>query len=491
MRLPRPDVADRLAQRLNALDYTVEGVQSLLGPVASAALERGSTVLAGRQLRDDPSPLSTLVRVFLLAELVEVSHFDAALAESGELGDLVSADGGDRVCSALEVAPYATDGDDWLLASDWPTVRTGRPVSSQHVLGAGGASQMLAQCTVRPTVRRALDLGTGCGVQALHLSQHSESVVATDVSSRCLDLASFNAQLNRASLDVWHGSLFEPVRHERFDLIVSNPPFVIGSPDAGRHDYRDSGLPGDEVCARIVGQAEGHLSDGGWCQLLANWEVHAGEDWFRAPQRWLGSSGLDAWVVQREVQDPAEYVETWLRDAGDDGCNDYERRYRDWYSGLAARDVVGVGFGLVSLRAGGHDEPIRRFQHAAQPLAQPVGVEIARWFDRQDYLRTTPGAEVLAARLSVAPDVRVDVRLRPGAERPEELLALRETGWCWTATLDAFAVDLLDRMAADRPVGEVVAEVAQAADLDVEEALTAAVPVLRRMIEEGFLESVA
>ena len=42
--------------------------------------------------------------------------------------------------------------------------------------------------------------------------------------------------------------------NETFDLIVSNPPFVIGSPAESRHDYRDSGMPGDDVCAALVVQ---------------------------------------------------------------------------------------------------------------------------------------------------------------------------------------------------------------------------------------------
>ena len=55
----------------------------------------------------------------------------------------------------------------------WPPTsvrwRPGRPLREDHVLGIGGASTTLASWTPRPHVDRALDLGTGCGVQALHL----------------------------------------------------------------------------------------------------------------------------------------------------------------------------------------------------------------------------------------------------------------------------------------------------------------------------------
>ncbi len=74
---------------------------------------------------------------------------------------------------------------------------------------------------------------------------------------------------------------------KRIDLIVSNPPFVIGSPVESQHDYRDSGLAGDDVCAALVRGAADHLNPGGWCQLLANWEITDGDDWSAHPRSWL------------------------------------------------------------------------------------------------------------------------------------------------------------------------------------------------------------
>ena len=107
-------------------------------------------------------------------------------------------------------------------------------------------------------MRRSLDLGTGCGVQALHLADHSGEVVATDVNARALRLTRFNLALNGvANVDVRDGSLFEPVRDERFDLIATNPPFVISPGTGERLVYRDSGLPGDGVVEHIVRAAPG------------------------------------------------------------------------------------------------------------------------------------------------------------------------------------------------------------------------------------------
>ncbi len=82
---------------------------------------------------------------------------------------------------------------------------------------------------IRDRVDTALDLGTGCGIQALHLDAHCGSIVATDTNPRALALAAATATLNDMTWDLRAGSLFEPVAGERFDLIVSNPPFVVGA----------------------------------------------------------------------------------------------------------------------------------------------------------------------------------------------------------------------------------------------------------------------
>jgi release factor glutamine methyltransferase len=78
--------------------------------------------------------------------------------------------------------------------------------------------------------RRVLDLGTGSGAIALALAQEREKarVVATDVSPAALSVAQMNALALglSARVEFAQGPLFEPVRGERFDLVVSNPPYL-------------------------------------------------------------------------------------------------------------------------------------------------------------------------------------------------------------------------------------------------------------------------
>lgn len=312
----------RLRAALEEAGYTYDGVAGLLGPAAHAALSRNETT-PGVRRTTDRSPLATLTRLWLLQAPVPAD--DAARALPGLLGPLAGLGivrrSGDRVVALVDVRPYADEEHDWWVLSDLTPGLDGRcpRVGADHVLGVSPASTSLAQLTVREPVDRAFDLGTGCGVQALHLSTHARAVVATDVNDRALWMARLTAELNGLSttrLDLREGSLYEPVAGERFDLIVTNPPFVISPATGERLVYRDSGLPGDEVVRRVVTGAPRHLRPGGRCQVLANWAIQHGRPWEERLAGWLSGSGCDVWAVQREVADPAEYVELWLKDAG-------------------------------------------------------------------------------------------------------------------------------------------------------------------------------
>src|SRR5204863_9836330 len=92
-----------------------------------------------------------------------------------------------------------------LVASDLPG-------HDDPVLGNVPASETLARLTVRRHSRRALDLGSGCGVQGLLLARHSENVISIDMNPRAVALTAFNAALNdTGNLESREGSWFAPV----------------------------------------------------------------------------------------------------------------------------------------------------------------------------------------------------------------------------------------------------------------------------------------
>src|SRR5690606_39673928 len=104
-----------------------------------------------------------------------------------------------------------------------------------------------------------------------------------------------------------------------------------------------------------------HLAPGGLAQLLGNWEYRDGEDGLERVGGWIDTTGLDAWVVEREVQSVEEYAETWIRDGGTrPGTAQFDHLYGAWLDDFAERGVVRVGFCYITLRLPPAAPPPRR-----------------------------------------------------------------------------------------------------------------------------------
>jgi len=487
------DLPLHLREALERAGFTYDAVAELLGPLAHAALGRNETV-PGLQRTGGGSPLETLVRLFLLQ--APVSHAQAEAALPGLVDRLcvegILAQSVGEVAARLDVRPYATDETHLWVVSDLTPGLDGLPqrVGSDHVLGISPASTSLAQLTLREPVGRALDLGTGCGVQALHLATHSDRVVATDVNRRALWMTRFNAALNGVAekVDVRDGSFFEPVVGERFDLIATNPPFVISPATGERLVYRDSGLPGDRVVEDIVRAAPGLLAEDGWCQVLANWVIEADRPWDERLASWLdgGAEPVDAFVVQREVLDPAAYVELWLKDGGHHPStggahlDDYRHRYDTWLTWFAAQRIEAVGFGWINLHRTSQSPRLELLEWPYD-VEQPIAPAVASW-GRCAHARVT-----LQDRLVRAPDVQQETLGAPGAEDPATVVLRQQRGLRRARQADTVEAALVGACDGDLTVGQILEALAQILQIDREQAQATYLPVAEELVREGFL----
>ena len=491
-----PQVVPELLPGLRAdlADYTVDAVDALLGPTAAAALRRDCAAPARRALRGADDPVAVLARVFLLGEEVPAAALAAALPATGTRGaaalGLVEVSGG-RARARVDLRPYETaDGDRWWVASDLGQVATGGPLRTDHVLGVGGASTTLAQLTVRRRVARALDVGTGCGVQALHAARHAGRVTATDVSARALAFAAFNAALAGATLDLRSGSMLDPVAGEGFDLVVSNPPFVITPRAAGvpGYEYRDAGLPGDEAVRRLVTGVREVLAPGGIAQLLGNWEHRAGRPWQERVGAWLDESGLDGWVVQRDVRDPAEYAETWIRDGGQPPGPRFDALVEAWLDDLESRGVEAVGFGYVTLRRPVAGAPaLRRLEEHLGPVHQPLGEHLAACLDAADLLARLDDDALLASRWQVAPDVTEERHHVPGQGDPSAVLLRQNSGFGRAVRVGTVLAATVGACDGELALGAVAAALAALLDRPEGEVRGEVVTGVRALAADGFL----
>ncbi|MCB5274594.1 Release factor glutamine methyltransferase [Arthrobacter sp. SO5] len=486
-----PGLLAALAAGLSSIGYTVDGVAGLLGPAAHAALSRDQLVPAlivtDRALHGEPTTaaLAAVVRLWLLAEPQRAETLDAALPglrTDGllELG-LVEQSAEGHIQAKVDLRPYGWDptvGDDGVgsggadlwVASDLAAHQRPGVLRHDHVLGIGQASTTLVQVTTRRHVATALDLGTGCGIQTFHLLHHADHVTATDISARALAFTRFNLLLNAAALhldpfdlearvSLRLGSLLDPVAGEEFELVVSNPPFVItprspGEAAADQFTYRDGGLPGDEIVASLVVALPSVLAPAGTAQLLGNWEIPAGTDWAERPQSWA-TPDTDVWVIQREQVSPEQYAETWLQDASEarDRVH-YQDSYAAYLDDFASRDVEAIGFGMIWLRRPASGPAVlRRFEEITYPIEQPVGPHLGAAVERADWLAAH---DIAAAHLLVAEDVTEERHQRPGAEHPGVILLRQGAGLRRTNLLSTELAGLVSACDGDLSVGQII-----------------------------------
>lgn len=490
---------EALRADLEAADYTVDGLHTRLGPTALAALGRDQVVPARRAAVAAGDAAAVLARLFTLGESLPAAVVDAALPRCGVDGarrlGLVAVDDG-RVGARYDLRPYGDESHHWWVLSDLGEVATGIPLRDDHVLGVGGASTTLASWTPRRPVGSALDLGTGSGVQSLHLTGHAERVTVTDLSARALEVARFTADLNRQHWRFRQGSMLEPVTGEQFDLVVSNPPFVITPRGEGvpRYTYRDGGRSGDLLVADLVRAVPQVLAPGGVAVMLGNWEVPTGHDWRDVVAGWVAGNGLDAWVVQREVLDVAAYAELWIGDGGLHSGPRYERLYAAWLDDFEARRVGEIGFGVMVLQRPDSDRApfvdlveARGAGPAAEAGRAPMGPVVDAALAARTWLATHSGADLLAGRWRLADDVTQERHYRPGQDDPAVILLRQGGGLGLTLRLDtvgaAYASVADGELSADAAAVAIAAVLEAAADAVRAELL----PVLRDAVADGFL----
>lgn len=459
-----PDSSDiarleRIRAALTRAEYTVDGVERLLGAEAAAALHRDLLAPAqfaldardaGADTEDADSQLVALVRVYLLAEPIEAGLLPV-VDDQIAVGLLDPRDQDGLVAARVDIRPYAiAEGDTTLdvwVASDLGGLQVpeDQPLRRDHVVGIGPATTNLAQLTPRDSVARALDLGVGMGVQTMHLLRHVEFVVATDISDRALSFARFNLLINAELLEIdpenfdarvslRRGDLLEPVAGEHFDLVVSNPPFVItprreGEDASEQYTYRDGGRPGDSLVEGLVRGLGEVLQEDGIAVMLGNWEIHEqDENWHSRVETWPGAD-IDLWLVLREQATPIDYADMWLKDAAENReLESWRTQFGRYLRDFASRDVAAIGMGMFFLhRAASDVEPVRRFETLEHQLEQPLGARIGDAFTADNWLRERSNDDLIDETFVVAGDVTEERWTIPGDAHPSAML-LRQGG---------------------------------------------------------------
>jgi len=433
--------------------------------------------LASRLPAADASPFSTLATLFWLGAPVDARQAQAALeplrlVDLEALGVADVRDGQVRPLCTIR----ATAG--LLVASDL----AGQP---DPVLGHVPASETLARLTIRRHGRRALDLGSGCGVQSLLLARHCDEVISVDVNPRALAFTAFTAALNGATnIEVREGSWFAPVAGDRFDVIACNPPYVI-SPDT-TFTYRDGGLPRDGVCRMVVREIAQHLADDGFATILCNWVYD--DSWSDPLRSWVEGIGCDALLLRYATVDPATYAANWNAESRRRDPAAFETTVRRWVDYYAAERIARIGLGGVILRRRrGADHWVRPLDMATGP-SRPSSDDIVRLFDTSDFLARCDGDEIFQHAYAPLEGHRIDQALEFDAGRYAVGPAVyrRVPGIGIEAHVDAAALEVLLECDGRRLLGDVVADTAERRGETVAAVRTLVAGPVRRLIESGF-----
>ncbi len=474
---------------LVSVSFTPDKIGEALGTGDEIVSRAAGIPVQIRQLEQHGS-FGALVRLLILDLDVPVDQLAPAIAPLSvdDLARLRVVEKRNGVARPLvRIVPH----DHLLITSD-VRLRAGETAPADHVPGVHRPSVTLAHLTVRRPVRSFLDLGTGCGVEALLASPHAERVLATDVSPRAINFAAFNAQLNLAT-NIEHrvGSWFEPVADERFETIVCNPPYVI-SP-ASEYIYRDSGLIGDSVSEQVVRSIPAHLEEGGFATVQISWVADPDGDAVEPVRRWVLDSGCDAWLLHYRTDKPLETAAVWNQMESGDPVR-YAQLIDTWLAYYRDLGIRGIAYGSLLLHRRQGANWFRTDPLPGERL-KPASDHILRVFAAHDLLSGAgDGERLLNVRMRVVPKAVVEQRVRfhEGDPRVEVMQVTLEEGVGFQAGLDAQVLQLLTQLDGSRTLREALTEGAKRDGVaDVEGYARAGLPAARRMFELGFLERVA
>lgn len=474
IRIPEPSDLHRLREYLDSQGYDATQLTRRIGRARPPA--PGEEQGMFDQAREITTP-NLLARLFLLgarAEEATVREFLPAAIVDTCLSNRLLAIRNGVVRAQVVIIPV----EDLLFVSDAFHI-LGTDDAAEFVLPASTHSaNFLRLLTLRSPVESALDLGCGCGIQALFAARHARTVVATDVSERALLYTRFNAALNGIeNVECRAGNLFDPVRGQRFDLIISNPPFVIGPGET--FVYRDNALELDEFCRQLLMEAPNHLNDDGNLQMLCEWVEIAGEPWPDRLAGWI--RGCDAWILHSAPLSPKLYVQQRSTDVSgaalDTGSVD------EWTAYFEENDVTAVHPGMIAMRK--RDGPNwLHVQNLPGDVTTPAGKAVADGITAVDFIEACDDESLSEACLCLAENLSA-AQMKPD---DDAAIYLRlDNGLMTDAEIDAPVAAFLNLFNGKRSVGQCINEFGAATDADPAQLAADLLSIVRVFASRGFI----
>jgi methylase of polypeptide subunit release factors len=283
------------------------------------------------------------------------------------------------------------------------------------------------------------------------------------------------------------GSLYEPIGERQFDLIASNPPFMLAP--VQKYLFRDSSLPGDSISERILLGAGERLRHGGYGVVVFNWLHTDPRDPAARPKEWLKSTGCDALLFHFETLDPVAYAVRSLHLTEGHDQKEYARQMDERLEYYEREGVKGVNEGVIILR--------RCPGRANWVLAQSVkaesvgscGEQVERIFQAQDYLQQLEDMSHLLSRsLTIVADHQLEVALRAqeGGWRTRYAHLKQTKGLEFSTEVDQYVSLIVAKCDGKHPLRDLVEEAAGKMGVRFEELAPECLAVVRNLMQSGF-----
>jgi SAM-dependent methyltransferase len=483
MKIPTPEQAASFRSFFAETGYAEHNLRDKLGlsELPSSRLRNLSRLLDRTR---EASCLNSLLRWFWVGVPIDVNPAKASVPSwfldlAIECG-LLRESGGQVVPEAMLVPT-----DAFIVASDHTRrIEAGDP---QCVLWPNPTSRLLSRFMVRRPSNLTLDLGTGNGVLALLAAGHSKKVIATDLNDRAADFAAFNVRLNGLeNIEVLTGDAFQPVEGRQFDLVVSNPPFFI-TPDT-RYLFCDNPLELDRMCRKLVRDAPGHLSEGGYFQMLCEWAQLHDQPWEERVSEWFDGIGCDAWVMKGHSQDPGEYAQERIRETNPSPERDAEL-YDSYMTYYRDRGVEAIHDGMVAVRKRSGKNWVL-IEEVSQTPKDPFGQSVLDRFEARHFLQEHADDEqILQTRPKLSPDIRLEEVLRhtDGKWQVASLNLRLAKGLPYSTTVQPLVVEFLSGCDGSKTMGELVADLSTKVSAPADQVQKECTAIARVLIDRGFL----
>lgn len=146
-------------------------------------------------------------------------------------------------------------------------------VTDEMVYEPSDDSFLLAENLIINNGEKVLEIGTGSGIVAMYASKMTDEIIATDINFNAIELAEKNFAYNGIkNIQLLFGNLFQPVKNQKFDVILFNTPYLPTEEweilDDNLNCAFDGGLDGRKVIGEFLNNVKNHLNHDGRVQLI-------------------------------------------------------------------------------------------------------------------------------------------------------------------------------------------------------------------------------